>query len=225
MSVDKPKPKRRRNPRRMELIKAAIVVTLIGLVLRIFVFLPFKIKNTNMENTLYNGDFLLTSQLAYRTGTPQPDDLIVFNHPFKVDEATVGRVIAIEGQTVEIIDKVVYVDNQPVESSANVKYVDNKIIPPVYSNRDYVEATQVPAGAVYVLSDNRDDGEDSRNFGFINIDSIKGRGLFVYWSWRPDPNAPEMESPYITPAISILLYNLVHFPSRIGWDRIGAGIN
>jgi signal peptidase I len=224
MTPEKNKPRKRRNPRRMEMIKAAVVVILIGLVLRIFVFLPFKMKTPNMENSLFQGDFLLASQLSYRTGSPQPGDLIVFNHPFKVDEATAARVVAIEGQTVEIIDKVVYVDHQPLENSDKVKFTDNRIIPPVYSNRDYVEPTEVPAGAVYVLSDNRDEGEDSRNFGFINVDSIKGKGLFVYWSWRPDPDAPRMESPYITPAIKILFYNLFHFPSRIGWDRIGAGI-
>jgi signal peptidase I len=178
-----------------------------------------------MEDALFEGDFLLTSQLSYRAGMPQPGDLIVFQHPFNLDEKASGRVVAVEGQTVDIINKVVYVDNAELEEHVNVKHSDERIISETYSGRDNIGPVQVPAGAVYVLCDNRDVGEDSRNFGPVNIDNIKGKGLFVYWSWRPDPNAPKMESPYITPAISILLYNLYHFPSRVGWDRLGASPN
>ncbi len=216
--------KYRRGNRRMELIKAAIIVTLIGLVVRVFVFMPYHNKSRDMENALYQGDFLLTSQLAYMTGEPKVGDLIVFEHPFKIDELTSGRIVAREGQTIELIDKEVIVDNEFMVDSDKVKFSDHRALSAEYSNRDNFGPVQIPAGAVYVLCDNRDEGEDSRHFGMVNIDTIKGKGLFVYWSWKPDPNAPEMESPYITPAISILFYNLFHFPSRIGWDRLFAGI-
>jgi len=72
-----------------------------------------------------------------------------------------------------------------------------------------------------VLGDNRDYAEDSRHFGAVSNANIQGRGILVYWSWKPDPNAPRWESPYIVPAIEIFFYNTLHFPSRIGWDRIG----
>lgn len=216
--------KYRRNSRRTELIKMAIIVVLIGLVLRIFVFMPFKCSTSHMENALYEGDFLLTSQLAYWTGEPKVGDLIVFEHPFKMDELACGRVVAREGQTFELIDKEVYIDGVYMPDPEKVKFTDLRAISSEFSNRDNIGPIQVPAGAVYVLSDNRDEGEDSRHFGPVNIDSIEGKGLFVYWSWKPDPNAPKMESPYITPAISILFYNLFHFPSRIGWDRLCAGV-
>lgn len=206
----------------MEMIKATLIVALIGLVLRIFVFVPYRVTGTDMENALYKGDFLLSSQLAYRTGKPQPGDLIVFEHPFKIGEYKAGRVVAIEGQTVQIVEKTVYVDNQVFNDAQYAKHKDERILSPIYSNRDNIEPFLVPAGAVYVLSDNRDAGEDSRNFGVINVDKIKGKGLFVYWSWKPDPNSPKWESPYITPAVKILLYNLIHFSTRIDWDRLGA---
>lgn len=222
VSVEKPKKRKRRNTRRMEFIKAAIIVVLIGLVLRIFVFMPHRIASSDMESALCAGDYLLSSQLAYKTGKPQPGDIIVFEHPFKIGEDKAGRVVAVEGQTVEIIEKAVYVDNQIFGDGEFVQHTDSRIIPPIYSNRDFVDPFTVPAGAVYVLCDNRDSCEDSRNFGVINVDKIKGKGLFVYWSWQPDPNAPKWESPYITPAIKILFYNLFHFPSRIGWSRFGA---
>jgi len=218
----KQKPKRRRHSRIWDLIKAAVVVAFIGLVLRIFVFMPYIAKSSSMEDALYAGDYLLTSKLAYHSDNPQTGDLIVFEHPFKVGELVAGRVAAGEGHTVQIVDKILYVDDQAAGDFVNVKHTDDRILPPGYSNRDNLDPIEVPSGTVYVLSDNRDNGEDSRNFGLVSLDKIAGKGLFVYWSWKPDPNAPKMESPYITPAISILFYNLFHFPSRIGWDRIGA---
>lgn len=205
----------------MEFLKAAIVVVLIGLVLRIFIFLPFKCDNPDMENALYQGDYLIVSKLSYNAGTPQAGDLVVFEHPFKIGELKAGRVVATEGQTVEITDKLVYVDDAKIADYTNVKHSDDKIIPETYTNRDYLQPVQVPAGAVYILCDNRDTAEDSRNFGPINVDNIKGRGMFVYWSWRPDPDAPEWESPYIIPAVKILFYSLFNFPSRLRWDRLG----
>ncbi|MCP4581546.1 MAG: signal peptidase I [candidate division Zixibacteria bacterium] len=217
--------KRKKTSKPMEFLKAAIVIALIGLVLRIFIFMPYRIADPSMENALYEGDFMLTSKLSYSSGTPQVGDLVVFEHPLRIDEIRSGRVAAVEGQTVEILDKLVYVDDEQLEIFGNIKHVDNRVIPESYGNRDYLQPYQVPAGAVYILGDNRDEAEDSRNFGVVNLENIKGKALFVYWSWRPDPEAPEWESPYIFPAVKILFYNLVHFPSRIGWDRLGASGN
>ena len=205
-----------------EFIKAALVVLLIGLVLRIFVFFPYHLDAPDMENALFQGDYLLASQLAYKFTDIKTSDVIVFEHPLKLDELRVGRIVAVGGQTVEIIDKLIYIDDEPFADFKNIKHVDLNIIPEDYSNRDYVSPVNVPEGSVYILCDNRDVASDSRNFGIVNIDNIKGKGLFVYWSWRPDPNSPEWESPYIFPAIKILFYNLFHFPSRIGWSRIGS---
>ena len=217
--------KSRRYRRLTELVKVSLVVILIGLVVRLFVLFPYRVDNTDMEDALYPGDFLLASQLSYKFGEPKVGDVVVFEHPFKVDEHSVGRVLAIEGQTVEIIGKTVYVDDEKIIDIGNVKYTDPDIIPEIYSKRDYADPVTVPSGSVFILDDNRDQAEDSRNFGLVHIDDLIGKGLFVYWSWKPDPDSPAWESPYIIPAISILFYNLLHFPSRIGWDRLGSGTN
>ena len=216
--------RRNRWNRHSELIKTAIIVFLIGLVLRIFVVFPEKITDADMENVLYPGDYLLASQLALKFSDIKTGDIVVFNHPLKVDKEKVGRVIATEGQKVEIIDKNIYIDDEPFNDFDNIKYVDINILPREYSNRDYLDPLVVPAGSVFILNDNRDIAEDSRQFGVVNIKDIRGKGLFVYWSWRPDPNAPQWKSPYIIPAVKILFYDLFHFPSRVGWDRIGAAV-
>jgi len=214
--------RRKRPSRTLDFLKALVIVVLIGSAIRIFIAMPYRVKNIHMESGLMAGDFLLVNQLAYRSQKPVAADIVVFKHPLKVGEHTVGRVIATEGQTVAIRDKTVYVDNSPIAEPSTVRHSDYRIFPPDYSNRDNFAPTQVPAGMVFVLGDNRDEAEDSRHFGPIEIADIKGKGMLVYWSWRPDKNEPKWESPYIIPAIQIFFYNLTHFPSRIDWSRLGA---
>jgi signal peptidase I len=215
--------KRRKKPsKRAEFVKALIVVILIGLVLRVFVALPYWVKSAEMEGSLQAGDFLLVNQLAYRSEQPKVGDVVVFEHPLKVGVAKIGRVVATEGQTVEVKAKAVYVDGKVIENPQYVKHNDYRIIPEDYSNRDFVQAVQVPANSIYLLCDNRDFSEDSRQFGPVNNINVKGQGLFVYWSWKPDTKSPKWESPYIIPAVEIFFYNLIHFPSRVDLSRVGA---
>ncbi len=60
---------------------------------------------------------------------------------------------------------------------------------------------------------------------------IRGKALIIYWSWRPDPNAPELASCALSEPVACLMvpwslvklwgYNLIHLPDRVRWDRIG----
>ncbi len=221
--LNKPKSNKKRKTRKIsrkrELIKAVILIILIAATLRVFIVFPFKVDNDAMLGGFYSGDYMLASKISYRLGTPEAGDMVVFDHPFRAGETVVRRVIAVEGQTVEIVGKMVYVDGEPLSEPITVQNSDYRILPPDFSNRDYSPPQQIPPAHIYVLGDNRDQAEDSRDFGFISLSSIHGKALFVYFSWAPDPNAPKMKSPYITPAIQIVFYNLFHFPSRVRWDR------
>ncbi len=222
--IIKPRKKKKKGPQRVsktrEIAKALILVTIIGTVLRIFIFSPHRIESAAMQNGLYAGDFLLTSKLSYKTSQPEAGDLILFSHPLKPKTRLVRRVVALEGQTVQIAAKTVYIDGKPARDFDGVKHSDYRILPADFSNRDYTAPQQVPPGHVFVLGDNRDDSEDSRNFGFVPKGTIVGKGLFVYFSWAPDPRAPKLESPYIIPAIQLFFYNAYKFPSRVRWDRL-----
>lgn len=217
------KRKTRKISKRSELIKAVILIILIAATLRAFVVFPFEMNNDAMLRGFYAGDYVLASKISYKFGTPEPKDMVVFDHPFRAGEKAARRVIATEGQTVEIVGKTVYVDGEPLSEPITVLHSDYRILPPDFSNRDYSPPQQVPPAHVYVLGDNRDQSEDSRDFGFIPLSSIHGKVLFVYFSWAPDPNAPRMKSPYVIPAIQIIFYNLFHFPSRVRWGRFLAG--
>jgi signal peptidase I len=219
MSIKSSKKSKGSISRKKELIIGLLLAIVIAVALRVFLIFPTKMSDDGMKPALYSGDFLICSEIPYKTDTPKPGELIAFEHPFKVGEKIVRRVIATEGQTIEIVGKMVYVDGEAIAEYPSVRHNDYRILPRDFSNRDYFEAKQVPAGHLFVLGDNRDEGEDSRHFGFVDIQKVDGKAYFVYLSWAPDPNAPKMRSPYIIPAVQIFFYNLFHFPSRVRWDR------
>ena len=206
---------------RREYIEAIIVALIIAVVLRTFVVQAYHIPTESMENTLLVGDYILVDKFTYHFREPQPGDVIVFQYPLNPNKDYVKRCVAIEGQVVEIRGKVLYVDGQEEATVSTIAYTDPRILPASLSNRDNFTPIRVPPGQVFVLGDNRDNSRDSRVWGFLDKELIKGRGLGIYWSWTPDPNAPKWESPYIFPMFSIVFYNLTHFPSRIRWDRLG----
>ncbi|MEW5875019.1 MAG: signal peptidase I [Candidatus Zixiibacteriota bacterium] len=204
-----------------EYLEAILVALIMALVLRTFVAQAYRIPSDSMDRTLAVGDFILVNKFTYHFREPQPGDIIVFQYPLNPAKDYVKRCIALEGQMVEIRNKIVYVNNREIVEAEGVYHNDPNIIPADLGNRDNFGPVIVPPGCVFVLGDNRDNSRDSRVWGFLDVTLIRGRAMMVYWSWAPDPNAPEWESPYILPLLTIPFYNMVHFPTRVRWDRIG----
>jgi hypothetical protein len=99
------------------------------------------------------------------------------------------------------------------------------VIPELFSPRDNFGPFQVPAGQYFVLGDNRDDSQDSRFWGFLERKYVRGKAMFIYWSWEPDPTAPEIKPPlYIDGLIASIVHTITHLPSRVRWGRIFSGI-
>ncbi len=202
-------------------IKVVLLAILIAFLLRAFVVQAYKIPSSSMEDSLLAGDFILVNKLHYRFNEPKPGDIIVFKYPLNSSKDMVKRVLAVEGQSVEIKNKVVYVDGKIVSEPSSAKHTDARILPGDYSARDNFGPEQVPAGHLFVLGDNRDNSQDSREWGFLDMSLIKGKALIVYWSWTADPYAPKFRSPYITPLLEIIFYNLGHLTERLRLGRIG----
>jgi len=191
-----------------------------AILLRLFVVSAYRVDSASMEDSLLEGDYIFVNKLAYNFGEPQNGDIIVFKYPLNPAKDYIKRIIAGPGQTIEIIDKVIYVDNQLAEIYPNAKNGDPKILAAQLSARDNFGPIQVPIGEYFVLGDNRDQSQDSRSWGFVPAELVKGKALFIYWSWEPDPNAPQWEFPYVGSAISYSFYFLTGFPSHTRWDRL-----
>jgi signal peptidase I len=193
----------------------------IGILLRTYVVQGYRIPSRSMEDTLCEGDFLLVSKLTYYFHEPKVGDVIVFDYPFNTSKKFIKRIIATEGQIVEIMNKRLYIDGELAESRFPSKHVDYQVFPAEYSNRDNFGPFEIPQGQYCVLGDNRDNSQDSRGWGFLERKHIKGKAFLIYFSWAPDPSAPKWSNPYITSFFEVLFYNLANFPWRTRWERIG----
>ncbi len=175
-----------------EYAEAILPALFLFLFIRTFLFQAFRIPSSSMEDTLAVGDFLFVNKFLYGAKVPflearlpayrapQPGDIIVFKFPREPKKDFIKRCVAVEGQTVEIRGKEVFVDGVKREEPY-IKFTD-----PVVrkgDRRDDLGPVVVPKGHLFMMGDNRDNSSDSRYWGFLDRDLIKGKAMFIYWSW------------------------------------------
>ena len=112
----------------------------------------------------------------------------MFKYPEEPDRDFIKRVIGLPGETVELRDKKVYINGQPLDEP----YV-HFLTPP---SSEYQEVTSFdvreryrpgdacPPDQYFVMGDNRDNSQDSRYWGFLPRDYVKGKALLIYWSYE-----------------------------------------
>jgi len=105
-------------------LEVVIISLIIGLALRTFVVQAYKIPTHSMENALLAGDFVLVNKFIYNFTTPQPGDVVVFKYPLNPSKDFIKRCVAIEGQTVQIIDKALYVDGKEIHDDIEFARTD-----------------------------------------------------------------------------------------------------
>ncbi len=113
---------------------------------------------------------------------PKRQEVVVFTYPLDKKLDFIKRVIGLPGDTVQIVNKKVYVNGQLLYEPY-VQFTDPEVYPREVSPRDNLGPIKVPPGKIFVLGDNRDQSYDSRFWGFVPIEYLKGRALIIYFSW------------------------------------------
>lgn len=176
-----------------EYLQPIVIAILIALFIRAFVVQAFKIPSSSMEPTLLVGDYLLVNKFIYgiripftdlklfQIKTPQRGDIIVFIFPKDRSKDFIKRVIATEGERVEIVENKIYVNGQLIEDPWGH-----------FEKGDWARQLQaidrfgpvvVPKDSLFVLGDNRDNSQDSRFWGFVHLNAVKGKAFIIYFSW------------------------------------------
>ena len=198
-----------------EYVEAIVIAVGLALVIRSFVVQAFKIPSGSMIPTLLIGDHLLVNRLSYavkvpftdivllRLGKPERGDVIVFRYPVDRTKDFIKRVIAKEGDTVEIKDKVVFVNGNKVDYPQAV-YAEPAVIPGFFSQRDNTGPLTVPKDSYFVMGDNRDRSLDSRFWGFVPVEDVRGKAFIIYWSWDGQGDA-----------------SWYRLDQKIRWNRLG----
>ena len=151
-------------------------VILLAIILVVFLLLGriVVVSGPSMMNTLIDGDYLLVVGKPFYN-TPQAGDVIVVSKDgFKSGEPIIKRVIATEGQTVEIVNTQVYVYGELI----NEPYISSLTNPPYGSQYSCV----VAKGCVFVMGDNRAVSKDSRSteIGQVDCREIIGKAVFLF---------------------------------------------
>jgi signal peptidase I len=204
-----------------EYAETIIIALLVAVLLRVFVVSAYHVSSGSMEDALIMGDYIFVNKLAYEFSPPKINDIIVFENQFDNSRDYIKRIAAAEGQTVEMIDKILYVDGQIAPIPDLSKNIDNRSLPRELSSRDNFGPMMVPEGQYFVMGDNRDDSQDSRFWGCIEKKYIKGKAIFVYFSYEPDPDSPDWKAPFVLEFFEIIWHNLTTFAGRTRFDRIG----
>jgi signal peptidase I len=147
-----------------------------------------------MEPTLLIGDHLLSDRMAYGYRLPLLDrplsaprlptrgDVVIFLFPEDRTRMFIKRVVGLPGETVELRDRVVSIDGRPLDEPY-VKYLQPPREPdePPRPTDDWGPET-VPPSHLFVLGDNRDNSKDSRYWGFVPVEDLRGKAKLVYLS-------------------------------------------
>jgi len=196
-----------------------------------YVVQAFQIPTGSMEPTLLVGDFLLVNKFIYaRPVIPlestilpckkiERKDIVVFKFPRDLKKDYVKRVIALEGEKVEIKDKEVYVNDRPLEEKYKV-HIDAQVFQKngyyQYDDviRDNFGPVVVPPGHLFVMGDNRDNSLDSRYWGFLPMNYLKGRPWLIYFSYEAERDA------YLKNGVQDKFKKFFRFFSKTRWSRI-----
>ena len=128
-----------------------------------------RVDGFSMRPTLEDGEFVLVSKLSYKFGEFQRGDIIVFHFPLNPDEELVKRIIGIPGDRVMVKDNQVYVNDQLLTET----YIAQA---PLYSGE-----WTVPEGSLFVLGDNRNNSNDSKDWGLLPQENVVGKAVLIYW--------------------------------------------
>ena len=216
--------------------RSIAIALVLFLVVRTFLVEAFKIPTSSMENTLLVGDFLLVNKAVYGSrvpGTqirvaalkePARGDVVVFHPPHEPEKNYVKRVVGIPDDTLEMRGKQLYRNGGPV-NEPYARHQDDRgdtVHPDMHWQSGYLIASPppryhptrdnwgplvVPPASYFVLGDNRDNSEDSRYWGFVSRDEIRGEPWLVYYSFIQSAATP------------------LPWMRRVRWGRMGTVIH
>jgi signal peptidase I len=218
-----------------EYFESIVIAVILALFIRTFVVQAFKIPTGSMEQNLLIGDHLLVNKFVFGStsspvaqallpvGDVRRRDVIVFKFPEEPDRDFIKRVVGLPGETVELRRKKVYINGTPLDepyvyflqppSTATELHETTS-----FDLRERYGPVTVPPNQYFVMGDNRDNSQDSRYWGFLPRDYIKGKALVIYWSYEAEREDYQDNGAGAT--IKNIVSVFAHFFTRTRWDRM-----
>jgi signal peptidase I len=152
-----------------ELIKFGLIALLVIIPIRAYIAQPFIVSGASMDPTFGSGDYLIIDEISYRFNNPKRGEVVVFRLPENKSRFLIKRIVGLPEETVEIRNGEVYIKNDLEEIKIEEDYILNK------SFDDF--NLSLETGEYFVMGDNRINSFDSRSWGALPEELIKGRAF------------------------------------------------
>lgn len=157
-------------------IEAVVIALALSIIFYLFIATPHEVVGRSMFPNFENGEYLIGNKIGYKFSEPQRGDVIIFEY----DETTdyIKRIVGLPGEEVSIQNGKIYINNQQLDEQ---EYIENSI--PTLGGEYLQEGTTIKMEGTeyFALGDNRSNSSDSRTFGPINREQIKGKAWLVYF--------------------------------------------
>lgn len=154
----------------VDLVGTLILAAVLALVARTYLVSSYLVLGDSMNPNLHDGERVFITRVTLRQGVPERGDIVVFRYPLDPSREFVKRVIGLPGDEVEVRQGRLYVNGSFVVEGYRI-----------VKDRSSMPDTRVPEGDLFVLGDNRPVSEDSRYFGFVPLENVRGEVFLVYW--------------------------------------------
>ncbi len=200
-----------------------------------FVVQTFFIPSGSMEDTLLVGDHLFVNRFIFGATASQAEtsllpqrqvqrgDILVFRSVEEPGVDVVKRCVGLPGDEVEISGKHLFLNGKRVRDGEFAVHKEPNLIPRMPNSaspgaqRDYFGPLTVPENHVFCLGDNRDRSKDSRYWGPLPVEHIKGRALLIYWSYAGE--TPDGEWRGYGSKVAQIAQTLIGIPTKSRWNR------
>jgi signal peptidase I len=170
--LEREKKKRRAGFAELVLTLLVAFVLVFGFV-RPFVVEAYRIPTESMVPTLEVGDRILANKFIYHFTEPERGDIVVFDSVDKEDDQTlVKRVVGVAGDEIQVEGGVLFVNGEAQDEP----YLNQEL-----PFRGSYGPMEVPEGHIFVMGDNRGNSADSRVFGPLPLENLKGEAFVRFW--------------------------------------------
>jgi signal peptidase I len=191
----------------VEYVQSFFPVFLVVLVLRSFLFEPFRIPSGSMIPTLLVGDFILVNKFSYGvrlpvthtkildTGSPERGDVAVFRYPQDPGLDYIKRVVGLPGDTVIYENRQFTVNGELMPTGSDQEYISPVTESLVHQATQREESFGDSSHAIleydgeipkryFMVGDNRDKSNDSRFWGFVPEENLVGKARYIWMHWN-----------------------------------------
>lgn len=175
-----------------EYTEAILIALVLAFIIRSFIVQAFKIPSGSMIPTLLVGDHILVNKFifgpqipftkvrVFSFKKPERGEVVVFLEPTERKKDFIKRVIGLPGETIQVIDRKVHINGKPLEEDTYAYYASSRYV----RGLDNHGPIKIPEDCYFMMGDNRENSSDSRVWGPVPFELMKGKAFMIYWSWN-----------------------------------------